>query len=134
MKRTEKMPLIRGILFTVLFIVIFIADLKLERYCKANFSMIWYIVWVCLYPLLLTAFLLFDHIRTWFHGGRLQVEAGYLVLPAVILLSHALVYIPVRLPFRIPILGILPFSINLNPITLLLFWYCLIKAFRREKA
>ena len=127
MKRiTEK--LIRGILFAVLFIIIYTMASDLLQSFKVRYRAVPYYILTCFYPLLIAALLLFEHIRDWFRGGRFHVDWEYLILPAILLIP----YIPGRIP-EIPVLGWFFIYSAYNPLSFLVFWYCLIKAFRREK-
>jgi|GEM_PF-5437916 len=116
----------RVLLFFAILALILVGGQKLKQYGSENFQMIWALLWLFFSPISMAAFLLFDHIRAWFGKGKLRVDAGYLVISAVLLAM-----------FFPPISRLCSFYVWVGSnfmFAAFIFWICLIKAFRREAA
>lgn len=124
MKRTIQI-LARVILFFAILALILVGGGKIRQYGQESYQMIWYVLWTFLTPLLMAAFLLFDHIRAWFGKGKLRIHISYLIISALLLIMFS----P---PFSY-ICSFYKWASSHLMFVALVFWFCLIKAFYREK-
>ena len=128
MKRTIQ-TVIRVIVFFAILGLILVGGLRLRQFGREHFQMIWAVLWSFFTPLLMAAFLLHDHIRAWFDKGKLRIDTAYLTITIIFLLLF--------LPWtrNLPMIRVVShyvWSSSYFQMTVLVFWFYLIKAFRKD--
>ncbi len=128
MTPTTKKFLLRIAQFAVFLMIMVWIGPKLLEYRSLSFLAPYaYSLWLSISLLFITAILLLDHILGWFGKGRLRIDIGYLLITAALLLMNVSALLPLRMPLMV-INGIAGFY----QISILAFWYCLLKTFYKE--